>query len=294
MIAAAVEAGKHIFTEKPVGVDGAGIRQVLAAYEQAQKKNLRVAAGTQRRHQTSYNESMNRLHAGDIGEIVAGRCYWNMGTLWHRKQDQGMNDLEWQIRNWLYFAWLSGDHIVEQHVHNLDVINWAMKAHPEKCVGLGGRQVRIQPEYGHIFDHHAVDYTYPNDVHVLSMCRQIAGCANDVSEAVVGTKGSWTSKGHVIKGEKAWAFGRGKDNQPYVQEHVNLIKAIKEQKALNELKNVAESTLTAIMGRLATYTGGEVTWEQALATSSLVPEKLAWDMKLPVPPVAVPGKTKLS
>jgi len=293
MIAAAVEAGKNIFTEKPVAVDGAGIKLCLEAYDKAMAKGLRIVAGTQRRHETNYTESMKRIHAGDIGEVVAGRCYWNMATLWHKKKEQGMGDLEWQIRNWLYFAWLSGDHICEQHVHNLDVINWALQAHPVSAMGMGGRQVRVEPEFGHIFDHHAVDYTYPNDVHIMSMCRQTAGCANDVSEAVVGTRGSWNSKGHVITGEKAWKFA-GRNNAPYKQEHKDLIAAIKENKQINELKNVAESTLTAIMGRLATYTGNTVTWEQALATTSLMPAKLAWDMELAVTPVAIPGKTKLS
>jgi predicted dehydrogenase len=293
MIEAAVNAGKNVFTEKPVAVDGAGVRRVLAAYEQAQKKNLKCVAGTQRRHENSYLESMKRIHDGDMGDIVAGRCYWNQGGLWHRKRDQQMSDLEWQIRNWLYFVWLSGDHICEQHIHNLDVINWALRGHPISAVGLGGRQVRTGPEYGHIFDHHALDLVYPNDVHVLSMCRQIDKCANDVSEAVVGTKGSWNSHAQAIKGEKAWRFDRKNGNAPYKQEHKDLIQAIKEGKSLNELKNVAESTLTAIMGRLATYTGKSVSWEQALATNSTMPEKLSWQMTLPVPAVAMPGQTEL-
>jgi predicted dehydrogenase len=292
MIAAAVAAGKNIFTEKPVAVDGAGVRRCLAAYEEAQKKNLKIVAGTQRRHQTNYLESMKRIHGGDIGDIVAGRCYWNMGKLWHADRKPQMSDLEYQIRNWLYFVWLSGDHICEQHVHNLDVINWALKSHPLSASGMGGRQVRTGPEFGHIFDHHAIDFIYPNDVHIMSMCRQIEGCAGDVSEAVVGTRGSWTSHGYVIKGEKAWKAGR--DNEPYKQEHRDLIQAIKEGKQLNELKNVAESSMTAILGRLATYTGKVVTWEQALATSSTMPDKLTWDMSLPVPPVAIPGRTELS
>ncbi len=216
---AAVAKGKHIFTEKPVCVDGPGFQKVMAAYEEAKKKNLAIGAGTQRRHENSYLAAMQRIHGGDIGDIVAARCYWNQGDLWHSKREPGQGDLAWQIRNWLYFTWLSGDHICEQHVHNLDVMNWATQAHPLKAVGLGGRQVRTGKEFGHIFDHFAVDYEYPNGVHVASMCRQIKDTHPNVSEAVVGTKGSWTSAGQVIKGEKPWSFGRGKGNAPYKQEH---------------------------------------------------------------------------
>jgi predicted dehydrogenase len=295
-IRAAVMARKHIFTEKPVAVDGPGIRAVLQAYEDANRQRLSIVAGTQRRYQTGYLESMRRIHGGDIGTISSARCYWNQGSLWHRARDQGMRDLEWQVRNWLYFTWLSGDHIVEQHVHNLDVVNWALgNSHPVRAVGMGGRQVRTGPEFGHIFDHFAINYEYPEGVHVLSMCRQIAGCENNVSEAVTGTRGTWTSTGYRITGERAWSFPRNQDNQPYVQEHVALIESIRNGRPINDLKNVAESTLTAIMGRMSAYTGKAVTWEQAMQSQqNLVPERLAWDMNLPVPPVAVPGRTELS
>src|SRR5581483_1720384 len=151
-------------------------------------------------------------------------------------------DLEWQLRNWLYFTWLSGDHIVEQHVHNLDVINWATRAHPVRCAGMGGRQVRTGPEFGHIFDHFAIDYEYPNGVRVLSMCRQIAGCENNVSESVTGTNGTWTSRGHaILRGtERGWSFGRAPDNDPYQAEHVALIESIRNGRPINDLRNVAE------------------------------------------------------
>ena len=187
-----------------------------------------------------------------------------------------------------------GDHICEQHVHNLDVINWATQAHPLKAVGLGGRQVRTGKVFGNIYDHFAVDYEYPNGVHVSSYCRQMANTAANVSEAVIGTKGSWTSAGQSIKGEKPWSFARGKGNQPYKQEHIDLIKCIRDGKPYNELKNVAESSLTAVMGRLACYTGQEVTWEQ-VANSKLntFPTTVTWNMSLPVPEVAMPGKTPL-
>jgi myo-inositol 2-dehydrogenase / D-chiro-inositol 1-dehydrogenase len=301
---AAVAAGKNIFTEKPVAVDAPGVRTVLEAYEEANRKHLSVVAGTQRRYQTGYRESMQRIHDGQIGTITSARCYWNQGSLWHRAKTSQMSDVEWQLRNWLYFTWLSGDHICEQHVHNLDVMNWAIGTHPLKAVGLGGRQVRTGPEFGHIFDHFAIDYEYPNGVHVMSQCRQIEGCANNVSEAVTGTKGTWVSGGYRITGDQPWRFGdgaarqgrgrRGGDNEPYQAEHVALIQCIRDNRPINDLKNVAESTLTAIMGRISTYTGREVTWQQALESQqTLMPAQLDMHMTLPVPPVAMPGRTRL-
>jgi myo-inositol 2-dehydrogenase/D-chiro-inositol 1-dehydrogenase len=291
-IEAAVAAGKNIFCEKPVATDAPGIRRVLAAAEDAKKKGLASVAGTQRRHQTGYNEIIKRLHDGAIGNIVGGRCYWNQGGLWSRKREDYKSDLEWQIRNWLYFTWLSGDHICEQHVHNLDVINWVLKAHPVRAVGMGGRQVRTEPIYGNIFDHHAIDLEYPNGVHVLSMCRQIDGCENSVSEAVVGTKGMCDVSGYRITGEPNFSFNHKQDNAPYVQEHTDLIASIRKGEPLQELQTVAESTLTAIMSRMSTYTGKAITWDQALnSTEDLFPKELNWQMELPTPAVAVPGKT---
>ena len=297
-IAAVVAAKKHLFTEKPVAVDGPGIRTVLEAYKAANDAKLCVVAGTQRRHQTGYLESMKRIHGGDIGEILAARCYWNQGGLWVRKRDKSMTDLEWQVRNWLYFTWLSGDHIVEQHVHNLDVINWALQDHPLKARGMGGRQVRTGPEYGNIFDHFAIEYEYPKNIHLLSTCRQIDGTVGDVSEWLVGTKGRWGTPGHnyELTGPNPWKVKtKGYDNEPYNQEHTDLVKHIREGKQINELENVANSTLTAIMGRMAAYTGQEVTWEAALNSKEvLMPQDLSFDMTLPVPEVAVPGKPKLA
>ncbi len=294
---AAVAAGKNVFAEKPVAVDGPGIRTVLGVYEEAKAKGLGIGVGTQRRHQIGYRETMKRIHEGAIGDLVAARCYWNQGSLWMKPRQAEWSDLEWQLRNWLYFAWLSGDHIVEQHVHNIDVVNWALRAHPVRAVGMGGRQVRTEPAYGHIFDHFAIDFEYPNDVHVLSMCRQIAGCENNVSEALVGSKGSCkTAAGtrYSILGANNWSFDVKQDNNPYVTEHTNLIASIRAGAPLNELKSVAESTLCAIMGRMSTYTGKAVTWEQALnSKEELVPAQLAFG-PLPTPLVAVPGKTQLS
>jgi myo-inositol 2-dehydrogenase / D-chiro-inositol 1-dehydrogenase len=296
-IRAVVAARKHLFTEKPVAVDGPGVRMVLAAFEDANRHNLTVVAGTQRRYQTGYLETMQRVRDGAIGTITAGRCYWNQGQLWHAARTEAMTDVEWQIRNWLYFTWLSGDHIVEQHVHNLDVMNWAINAHPVRCVGMGGRQVRTQPQFGHIFDHFAVDYEYPNNVHVMSMCRQIEGCVGNVSESLAGTRGICdTAAGprlYRITGERPWTMPRNNDNEPYQAEHVALFESIRgtnRRTRINDLRQVAESTLTAIMGRMSAYTGQTVTWDDALnAQQSIVPERVTWDMRLPVPPVAVPG-----
>jgi len=292
---AAVAAGKNIFTEKPVAVDGPGIRTCLALYEEAKSKGLCIAAGTQRRHQKSYQEAMQRIHDGAMGEIVAARCYWNQGTLWNKARKPEWSDMEWQLRNWLYFTWLSGDHIVEQHVHNLDVINWATQSHPIRAVGMGGRQVRTGAEYGHIFDHFAIDYEYPNGMHLMSMARQIGNCENKVAEALTGTKGTAEledRRRYLIAGETNWQFS-GKEQDSYLQEHTDLIESIRSGQPINELKNVAESTLTAIMGRMSAYTGKAVTWEQALNSSQeLLPTELSWG-QLPVAPVAMPGQTEL-
>jgi myo-inositol 2-dehydrogenase/D-chiro-inositol 1-dehydrogenase len=297
-IRAAVAARKHIFTEKPVCVDGPGARMCLAAYEEANRHGLSIVAGTQRRYETAYLESMRRIHGGELGAITSMRVYWNGGTLWSRERNTQMTDLEWQLRNWYYFTWLCGDHIVEQHVHNLDVANWALQnSHPLRCVGLGGRQVRTAPLYGHIYDHFAVDYEYPNGVRVMSMCRQMPqGCENNISEAIVGTQGAWTSQGFRIAGYKrGWSFPAGQNNNPYQAEHVALINSVRNGRPINDLKNVTESSLTAVMGRMSCYTGQAVTWDQAInSQQNLMPTRLSWDMNLPVPPVAMPGTTRIS
>jgi predicted dehydrogenase len=252
-------------------------------------------AGTQRRHQKSYLEIMKRIKDGDIGTITAARCYWNQGGLWSHEHKKEWSDLEWQIRNWLYFTWLSGDHICEQHVHNIDAVNWALDGHPVRAVGMGGRQVRTAPRFGHIFDHFAIDFEYPGGVHCMSMCRQIDGCEQNISEVIVGTRGTsitddWR-RHYEIKGEKPFKFPRGGNNRPYVQEHADLIKSIRSDKPLNELKRIAESTLTAIMGRMTAYTGKAISWDDALASKeSLMPDKVDFKESIPVPPVAVPGQ----
>lgn len=300
---AAVKAGKHIFMEKPVAVDPPGIRSVITSSELAAQKGLAIVAGTQRRHQAHYLEILKRVNNGDIGEIVSGQCYWNMGALWVERAQQNWenrtakawSDMEWHCRNWLFLTWLSGDHIVEQHVHNLDVINWAIGSHPVKCSGMGGRQVRTAPQYGNIFDHFAIEYEYANGAKVMSMCRQTDGCHSNVSERVIGTQGfSYTDGANgYIKGTKAFEYEKESPN-PYVQEHTDLIASIRSGKPLNEGKQVAESTLTAIMGRMSAYTGRALSWDWVKNSSQLDLSPPSYEMgDLPVRPVAVPGKTEL-
>jgi predicted dehydrogenase len=294
-IEAAVAAGKNFFAEKPVGVDGPGIRKVFAAYEEAKSKGLAIGVGTQRHHQLGYLETLKRIQDGAIGELVGGRCYWNQGTNKKRKADLvGRPDVAFQIRWWYGYPWLSGDHIVEQHVHNLDVLNWAFGAHPVAAVGMGYRVPR-DPGYGPIFNFFAVDLEYPKGVHALSMCRQISDCAQEVGEYLVGTKGMCHVNAYEINGKRLYTDKeKRKHPNPYVQEHADLIESIRSGKPYNELKSVAESTLTAIMGRMSAYTGKRVTWKQALnSKEELVPQNLTWDTPVPVPPVPTPGKTPL-
>ncbi|MBP1635597.1 MAG: yvaA 1 [Acidobacteria bacterium] len=292
---AAVEAGKHVFMEKPVAVDPVGVRSVIASSELAAKKGLAIVAGTQRRHQQRYLEMMKRIQDGQIGEIVAAQCYWNQGDLWVKERTAGMSEIEWQCRNWLYFSWTSGDHIVEQHVHNIDVVNWAMGAMPRNVMGMGGRQVRVAPEYGNIFDHFAVEFEFANGVRVSSMCRQTKGANDRVEERIVGTKGVAlsTSNSTKITGAAPWTF-EGEEINPYVQEHTDLIASIRGGAPLNEGRRIAESTMCAIMGRMSAYTGRALSWDWAMNTSrlDLSPAKYEFGPN-PVDPVAIPGVTEL-
>ncbi len=289
---AAVEAGKNVFMEKPVAVDPVGVRSVIASSDLARKKGLAVVTGTQRRHQQRYIELMKRIHNGEIGEITGGQCYWNQGELWVVKKTPQMSDMEWQCRNWLYFTWLSGDHIVEQHVHNIDAMNWAFGSLPVKVMAMGGRQQRTAPEYGNIYDHFAVEFEYPNGVRVLSMCRQIKGCADRVEERIVGTKGYAFGYGE-IHGTNFWKFD-GDETNPYVQEQADLIASIRAGKPLNEGRRIAESTMCAIMGRMSAYTGRAINWEWAMASSKLDLTPPKYDFgPLPVEPMAIPGVTPL-
>ncbi|MGQ9729976.1 MAG: Gfo/Idh/MocA family oxidoreductase [Candidatus Zipacnadales bacterium] len=293
---AAIEAGKHVFMEKPVAVCPTGVRMVLEAGKLAAEKGLGVVAGTQRRHQRGYQETIKRIHGGAIGKVLVMQVYWNQGGLWshdHAEHPQ-WSDVEWQIRNWLYFTWASGDHICEQHIHNLDIANWVLQAHPLEVVCIGGRQVRTEPRFGHIYDHFAADFTYPDGVKVLSMCRQIDGTDSRVGEEAIGTEGR-SNPGGWIGGKEEYRHRGEGDPNPYEQEHRDLVASIRAGEPLNESQQVAESTMCAIMARMSAYTGKKVTWDWALNESKLdlvatLPTEFG---DRPVDEVAMPGKTPL-
>lgn len=292
---AAIEAGKHVFMEKPVAVDPVGVRSVIESSDMAQQKGLAIVAGTQRRHDPGYNEIIRRIHDGAIGEVLGGHCSWCQEGLWSKPRQEGWTDMEWQLRNWLYFDWLSGDHIVEQHVHNIDVINWIMGGPPKQAFGTGGRQVRVDPLYGNIYDHFAIEYEYPNGARIISLCRQQEGTSTRISEFVIGSKGT-SDPSRMIEGANAYKYEhQGEPVNPYVQEHADLIKSIRDGKPLNEGRRIAESTLTAIMGRMSAYTGRTVSWKWAMNASKLdlTPPHYDLQKELPVNPVPMPGKTEL-
>jgi predicted dehydrogenase len=292
--AAAVDAGTHVFMEKPVAVDPIGTRSVIDAARRAEARGLSVVAGTQRRHEACYLEAMNRVLDGAIGRVVSASVFWNQGGLWKHDRKPEWSDAEWQLRNWLYFAWLSGDHIVEQHVHNLDVGLWALGDGPIRCTGMGGREVRTDPAYGHVFDHFAVEYEFADGRSMSSQCRQIDGCAGRVEEVIRGSEGRC-----VLASGRAQIFGRqpwrweGEQENPYVTELKDLLAGVTGGRYVNEGVRIAETTLAAVMGRMSAYTGKTVTWEQAVqSTLDLTPPALELG-PLPTPEVAVPGKTAL-
>ncbi|HAW94771.1 MAG: oxidoreductase [Phycisphaerae bacterium] len=293
---AAIAAGKHVFMEKPVAVDPVGIRKVLAAARSADDQKLSVVAGTQRRHEKCYLEMIDRIRNGAIGTPLAARCYWNQSGLWSIDARADRSDMENQLRNWLYHTWLSGDHIVEQHVHNMDVVNWVYDAHPTEVYGVGGRQARTDPKYGHIYDHFSLEYSYPGNRFAHSMCRQQEGTPGRVEERITGTEGHARSHSGMaeILGPNAWRF-EGRQTNPYVQEHMDLQASMRGDTArLNEGQRIAESTMTAIMGREAAYTGQLITWDEAMA-STLDLSPLAYEFsERTVHDVAIPGVTELN
>ena len=302
---AAVNAGKHVFMEKPVAVDAAGVRKVLAAAKVAKQKNLATAVGLQRRHERRYMATMERLHEGAIGDIVFARAYWNGGGVWVRPRKEGQTEMEYQMRNWYYFNWLCGDHITEQHIHNLDVMNWLMQGPPVKAQGMGGRQVRTGIDHGEIYDHHSVEFTYANGTKMLSQCRHIRNCWNSVSEHAHGTKGSCNIGGAKIygaDGEETWSFGKG-GGGGHQQEHHDLFADIRAGKRPMEAEYGALSSMTSILGRMATYSGKEIKMEDALASKRVISpvEKFtSYDDEPPVLPdedgrykIPTPGKHKV-
>jgi myo-inositol 2-dehydrogenase / D-chiro-inositol 1-dehydrogenase len=304
----AVKAGKHVFMEKPVAVDAPGVRQVIEANKVAKEKRLKVGVGLQRHHQAGYLETIKRIKDGAIGNIIAMRAWWNGTTPWdpRKTREQCRSEMEYQIVNWYYYNWLSGDHICEQHIHNLDVCNWVKGGqdkeaeYPVKASGMGGRQVRTHKKYGEIYDHHFVEFTYADGTCMFSQCRQMPGCYNRVSEFIHGSKGVSDPSGSIKAEGLDWSYGQ-KSKDAYQVEHDDLFAAIRNGTSYNEADNGAYSSLTAILGRLCTYSGKEITWEAALKSDlSLAPKSYTWDAEPPVKanadgvyPVAVPGLTKV-
>ena len=296
----ATEKGVHSFLEKPIAVDPKGYRMIMATAKQAQAKGLSVVTGTQRHHQRPYVEAFQLIQSGIIGEITGGNVYWNQGMLWYKERQQGWSDMEWMIRDWVNWKWLSGDHIVEQHVHNIDVFLWFSGLKPVKATAFGARHRRIT---GDQYDQFSVDFEMENGIHLHSMCRQIDGCSNNVSEFIQGTKGSWNSANHEIKdlaGNVIWKFDAEAEKaahtqtNPYVLEHVDWVNHIRKGTTHDEATACAISCLAGVMGREAAYTGATVTWDEMSASNlDYMPEKLElgkMDMSDYV--VKVPGKAK--
>lgn len=307
--AEAIKQDKHVFMEKPVATDSPGIRSVLATAEEAKRKKLNVLVGLQRRYQDNYKETIKRIEDGVVGDIVSGQVYWNSGGVWVNPRVPGQTEMEYQMRNWYYFNWLCGDHITEQHVHNIDVANWVKNAYPVTAQGTGSRFLRTGKEYGEIFDNHTVEFVYADGTVIQSQCRHYEGTLNRVDESFQGSKGRaflsantnsgklWDTKGNVIFNHP----GKGNPD-PYQTEHDELFEAIdKGQYKFADAERVAKSTLTSIMGRFATYSGKEVSWDEAMKSEiNLMPDILSWDALpkvLPdadgMYPYAIPGRSKV-
>ena len=266
----AIDAGKHVFMEKPVAVDAPGVRRVLAAGEKAKEKNLAVQVGLQRRHERAYRETLGKLKDGIIGKMNFSRVYWNSGGVWCHPRTTDQTELEYQMRNWYYFNWLCGDHIVEQHIHNMDVINWLMDDYPVVAQGQGGRLVRDGIDEGQIYDHHMVEFTYANGHKMISQCRHMKGCWGQVNEFVHGSKGYADIRaGRVfdLEGKQIFKCKEGKDQRSgHQQEQFDLFEDLANGIIPNETEYGAKSTMTAILGRLATYTGQQLDWKDAIAS----------------------------
>ena len=303
----AIQNEKHVFMEKPLATDPAGIRKVLETAKVAKAKKLNVVVGLQRRYQKSYIELKKKIDQGAIGKIRSGQVYWNDAGVWVKKRQAGQSELEYQMRNWYYFNWLCGDHILEQHIHNIDVANWFVGDYPIYAQGMGGRQVRNGEDHGEIFDHHFVEFTYANGTIISSQCRHMPGTMSRVDEVFQGTKGSLEiGKGEItdLEGRIQYKYPSklGEDPNPYQVEHDLLFKSIREGKVIADAENGAMSTLTAILGRMATYTGKKITLEQAMTSKlQLMPEVVTWETLPPSLPdvngkyaIPIPGKTNYS
>jgi predicted dehydrogenase len=294
---AAIDAGKHVFAEKPVAVDSPGFRSVLETCELAKRKGLSVVSGLCLRYDNGFRETVKRIQDGAIGEIVALQANDYRTGRWAKARQPNWTDMYYQMRNWYNFTWLSGDFNVEQHVHALDVCAWLMHdQYPTQAIALGGRQVLTGPEYGNIYDHFSTVYAYDSGVRIFSNCRQQPACKNDISMHVLGTKGhallSERRKGLAIHSASEWIFD-GPKNQMYQTEHDELFASIRSGKPLNHGEYMARSSLLAILGRMAAYTGQTITWDMALSSKEdLTPPRYDWDMPLAEAPVAIPGLTK--
>lgn len=304
----AISQDKHVFMEKPVATDVAGIKKVLATARLAEEKKLNVVVGLQRHYQKSYQEIYKRIQEGEIGTILSGQVYWHSGGVWVRPRKDGMTEMEYQMRNWYYFNWLCGDHILEQHIHNIDVANWFIGEYPIRAQGMGGRESRKGKDHGQIFDHHFVEFEYPSGAIISSQCRHQKGCLSRVSETFQGTLGISYTGGSKTKltsceGENRYVYDDENDKNPYQVEHNKLFASIRSGGVITDAYNGAKSTMSAILGRMATYTGQQVTWEEAMNSDlTLVPNEdtLTFDSVPPVVPdasgkypVPIPGITKL-
>ena len=300
----AIENGKHVFMEKPVATDAPGVRKVLEMARKADDQKLKVVVGLQRRYQENYLEIYNQIQQGIIGKITSGQVYWNSSGVWVNPRKAGQTELEYQMRNWYYFNWLCGDHILEQHIHNIDVANWFVGEYPTSAQGMGGRQVRTGKEYGEIYDHHFVEYTYPSGAVISSQCRHQPNTMHRVAEDFQGTKGRIDTNdagaARIIdwEGKELVTAKNSPGHNPYQEEHNKLFKAIRENTPLNDGEVGAKSTLAAIMGRMATYTGKIISWEDALNDEEvLMPSQIDWQYD-PVPqpgpdgfyPIPIPGQ----
>ena len=301
----AINNDKHVFMEKPLATDAPGIRKVLEVAKIAKEKKLNVVVGLQRHYQDKYITLYNKVVNGDIGKIVSGQVYWNDGGVWVKKRKSSQSELEYQMRNWYYFTWLCGDHILEQHIHNIDVANWFIGDYPISAQGMGGREVRNGIDHGQIFDHHFVEFSYASGAVISSQCRHQTGTASRVDEVFQGSNGSVvTGKGEMtdLSGNIKYKYPNkwNEDPNPYQVEHDKLFQSIRNNEVINDVEYGAKSTMTAIMGRMATYTGKKITWDQAINSKEmLVPKNLTWNSTPPTLPddngkylVAIPGKTQ--